>query len=399
MSDDYDVVVVGGRCAGATLAALLAGAGVRTLVVDRVAFPSPTVSTHTMHADALAVLRDAGSLEVVRSLGAPAIREVVCDYGDFQIAGAPPPVGGIDYGLCVPRRELDAALLRHAAGRGAQVAERTPAIEPLTAGDRVAGVVLRGPGGERLQVRAGVVVGADGRLSTMAGGVGAAVRHRQRSRWYLWFGSFADVPPRDPPAYELYFESASFLYVFPTSDGLHVVGGEFAFDDHPPRSGGGAAGLEALVHGHRGLAERLGGGRLVDGPYGMFRIDSFMREPAGPGWALVGDASFFKDPCTGQGMYDAFRGAQLLAGRLVEAQRLADYGEDREREFGDWYRFTCRAAQAPPISRERRRLLRLVAASPELTREYLGIQNHSVKPTAFFNKSRLRALLDEEVIA
>src|SRR5207247_7470922 len=87
-----DVVIVGARCAGATLAALLASAGIPTIAVDRAHFPSSTVSTHTMHADALSVLRRTGALGAVESLGAPCIREIVCDYGDFQIVGAPPPI-------------------------------------------------------------------------------------------------------------------------------------------------------------------------------------------------------------------------------------------------------------------------------------------------------------------
>src|SRR5207245_9545473 len=168
---------------------------------------------------------------------------------------------------------------------------------------------------------------------------------------------------------------------FPTTEGLHLIGGEFAFKEHPRRHG---ESLTGLLRSNGRLAARMGDAQLMDGPYGMFRIDSFMRAAAGAGWALVGDASFFKDPCTGQGMYDAFRGGELLADRIWAGwaasgdpgSQLVGYDDDREREFGEWYRFTCRAAQAVPVSAERRRFLRLVSQDRALTREYLGIQNH-----------------------
>lgn len=393
---DFDLIVVGARCAGATLAALAAARGLRVLLVDQARFPSFTLSTHTMHGDALVVLRNVGILAEVDAVGAPRIREVVCDYDDFQIVGSPPPVDGIDYGLCIPRSTLDQILVRHAARRGAQVDEGARVTELRIRSGAVGGVTIRSSG-RALVVTAPLVVGADGRLSTVAALAAAGYRHQQRSRWYLWFGYFTDVPPRDPPAYELYFAGASASYVFPSTGGLHLIGGEFAFKEHPRRHG---ESLTELLSRNRRLADRMGDARLVDGPYGMFRIDSFMRDAAGAGWALVGDASFFKDPCTGQGMYDAFRGAELLADRIWAGwaasgdpgSQLVGYDDDREREFGEWYRFTCRAAQAVPVSAERRRFLRLVSQDRALTREYLGIQNHAVRPSALFSLQRLRAV-------
>jgi menaquinone-9 beta-reductase len=393
---DFDLIVVGARCAGATMAALAARAGLRVLLVDQVTFPSFTLSTHTMHADALAVLDGAGVLPEVEAVGAPRIEEVVCDYGDFQIVGPPPPVDGIDHGLCIPRYRLDAILVRHAGRCGARVATDSRVSGLLISDGAVRGVTIRS-GGRTTSVTAPLVVGADGRLSTVASRAGASYRHRQRSGWYLWYGYFAGVPAREPSAYELYFEQASFAYVFPTTDGLHLIGGEFAFKEHPRRHG---EDLLRLLRDCPRLWQRMGDARLVEGPYGMFRIDSFMRDASGSGWALVGDASFFKDPCTGQGMFDAFRGAQLLAQRIVEGwalagdplHRLDAYPEDREREFGEWYRFTCRAAQAVPVSPERRRFLRLIAEDPSLTAEYLGIQNHTIRPSALFNLRRLKAV-------
>ena len=148
------------------------------------------------------------------------------------------------------------------------------------------------------------------------------------------------------------------------------------------------------------LRERLGDARLVDRPFVLYRIESFRRVSVGPGWALVGDASFFKDPCTGQGMYDALRAAELLAQLVAKrsvSERplddLSDYALQSEREFGPWYRFTCRAARAQPMSTERGRMLRAIASDRALTEAYLGIQNHTTNPDDFFAKRNVARLI------
>lgn len=391
----YDVVVVGARCAGATLAAWLAEAGLRVLLVDRATFPSPTLSTHTMHADSLAVLRDLGVLPHVEALGAPPVTHAVCDYGDFRITGRLPGYRGIDRGYCIPRVALDQVLVHHAAAAGVEVAERTWVNGVLRDGDSVCGVRLRAAGREH-GVLADLVVGADGRRSTIASSVGSATTVSQRSAWALWFGYFDRIPYQRDAAYEMYFQGRSMFYVFPTTDGRHVVGGEFNTEEHPRLRVNDLPAFLAALRRCPGLVPRLEAARLVEGLYGLYRIESFMRRPAGRGWALVGDASFFKDPCTGQGMFDAFRGAQMLADLIVSrglGAALDGYEARRDREFLEMFRYTCRAALSPPISAERRDVLRRIGEDPELTARYLGIHNHSARPGEVFSKARVRDLL------
>ena len=61
MNNEYDVIVVGARCAGSPTAMLLARKGYRVLVVDRATFPSDTISTHVVHPRAVAASPDAVS--------------------------------------------------------------------------------------------------------------------------------------------------------------------------------------------------------------------------------------------------------------------------------------------------------------------------------------------------
>lgn len=398
-SREADVIVVGARCAGATLGALLARGGLRVMVLDRARFPSATLSTHTMHSDSLRVLRDVGALEAIRTIGAPEISEVVCDYGDFQIVGSPPAVGGIDYGLCARRARLDAVLVEHARASGAEILSEYTVEGVLSCDEEGIAVSVRGRG-RVFTLRAQLLVGADGRTSTVARAVKARVLHKQVSGWFLWFAYFEDVPARARPAYELYFHGADFFYVFPTDDGLHVVGGEFSHAEHPHLIGSGVGGFLAALRSSPPLRARLDAARMAEGPYTLYRIESYLRETVGPSWALIGDASFFKDPCTGQGMYDAFRSAELLAEIIVSERRagrpedVGRYARLRDDEFGSWYRFTCRAARGLPVSAERRQVLRAIASDPGLTAAYLGIQNHMTDPERFFAKDAVRALLE-----
>ena len=110
MTEQYDAVVVGARCAGSTLATMLARAGRRVLLVDRDRFPSDTVSTHMMFPDTLDRLDRLG---VMRRLEADH-RLAPVRYSwrvlGHEVAGSFTPVGGYERGTCVRRITLDAAV-------------------------------------------------------------------------------------------------------------------------------------------------------------------------------------------------------------------------------------------------------------------------------------------------
>src|SRR5688572_27547952 len=74
MTDEFDAIVVGARCAGAPTAMLLARQGYRVLLVDRATFPSDTVSTHVIHAPGVAALERWGLRDRLAATGCPPIR-------------------------------------------------------------------------------------------------------------------------------------------------------------------------------------------------------------------------------------------------------------------------------------------------------------------------------------
>jgi menaquinone-9 beta-reductase len=76
-----------------------------------------------------------------------------------------------------------------------------------------------------------------------------------------------------------------------------------------------------LARAAPGLAGELGKASTKLRSFGGIR--AHLRQPFGPGWALVGDAGYFKDPCTAHGITDAFRDAELLARAVCGGTRRA----------------------------------------------------------------------------
>src|SRR5262245_50783334 len=101
----YDVIVVGARCAGASLAMLLARAGHRVALLDRASFPSDTMSTHFLWQRGAARLRAWGLLDPLEARGCAPISEITFDVGPVQLRGIGPAVGSVADTYC-PRRTV-----------------------------------------------------------------------------------------------------------------------------------------------------------------------------------------------------------------------------------------------------------------------------------------------------
>ncbi|HEV8166459.1 MAG TPA: NAD(P)/FAD-dependent oxidoreductase, partial [Actinomycetota bacterium] len=105
------------------------------------------------------------------------------------------------------------------------------------------------------------------------------------------------------------------------------------------------------------LAERLGHARRTSPVQGMLRQPNQVRQAFGPGWALVGDAGYYRDAITAYGMSDAFRDAELLAvaldlalrGAAEEPTALAGYQQQRNQALAEIFEITCRLAAYPPV--------------------------------------------------
>ncbi|MGH8892532.1 MAG: NAD(P)/FAD-dependent oxidoreductase [Actinomycetes bacterium] len=310
----HDVVVVGARCAGAATALLLARMGHDVVLVDRFRSPGDTLSTHGLARGAVVQLARWALLDAVLASGAPPVRAVTFGQGEDVVTRRIKDRAGVDH-LVAPRRHaLDRLLLDAAVSAGATMcAEGTvTGVSRDTAG-RVDGVMVRRPDGSLFEARARVVVGADGLRSRVAREVGAAVQERFVARTATFYAYVAG----DWHAYEFHVAPRAFAGVFPTHGGEACVW--LARPTHH---------LAALRHAGVGrtaallaeldtvvpqLARRVRDGRVTSPVRGAVNLPNHVRVPSGPGWALVGDSGYHRDPITGHGITDAFRDAELVA--------------------------------------------------------------------------------------
>lgn len=316
----YDVVVVGGRVAGASTALLLARAGARVALLDRSRAGSDTVSTHGLMRAGVLQLRRWGLLDEVVAAGTPAIRSTV-----FHYAGRPGVTvsiradAGVD-ALYAPRRHLLDRLLVDAAARaGAEVLhETTVTALRHDVGGRVRGVHAVDRSGRTIHLAAPVTVGADGVRSTVATLTGASVVRKGRSCSAMCYRYYGALPAG---GYEWAYGDGAAAGLIPTNDGETCV-----FVGTSPerlrelrRHGAEHAFASLLARAAPGLVDRVAAATPVGRMRGWAGVPGHVRRSWGPGWALVGDAGYFKDPITTHGMTDAMRDAELLAGAILQA--------------------------------------------------------------------------------
>lgn len=387
ISARYDVVIAGARVAGASTALLLARAGMSVLVVDPVEPGRDTLSTHALMRGGVMQLERWGVLDAIRAEGTPRITSTVFHYGPDAVTVPIEPADGID-GLYAPRRTvIDRVLVDAATAAGAEIAFGWALDDLLrTPNGHVTGVVLRGPDQEERRIRVDLVVGADGARSRTARLVGARptfdVPHATASV-YGYFDGFGH------DAYHWYFGDARAAGVIPTNDGQACV-----FVSLPPavflgeRSGGlERVFLDTLRRAAPEVFQKIAAGALPR-LRGFAGAPSLLRRSAGPGWALVGDAGYFKDPLTAHGMTDALRDAELLArsilsgtsgGRTLDDALLA-YEEERDRLSRGLLEVTSRIASLQWSTDEVRALHRTL--SREMKAEVREMRGWTLMRTA-----------------
>jgi flavin-dependent dehydrogenase len=373
MNENYDAVVIGGRVAGASTALLLARAGVRVALIERSRYGTDTLSTHGLMRAGVLQLTRWGLLGDITAAGTPPIPAATFHYADDESTFVTiRPHAGVD-ALYAPRRYLlDRILVEAAAAAGAEVRhESTLAGVLRDHHDHVVGVRTVDRKGSPAELRATIVIGADGVYSKVAEQVGAKLLRRARHTSSCLYRYHADV---HATGYEWAWGEGAAAGLLPTNDGLTCV----FVATRPDRmrrlvrsDGTRAAFLTLLEQAGPELVERVSAGRPVGRLNGWAGVPGFVRRPWGPGWALVGDAGHFKDPLTTHGITDALRDAELLADAVLEslaggapqAVALARYQATRDRLSRRLFDTTEAVASFDWTLNEVRGLLRQVSAA------------------------------------
>ena len=341
MAESFDAVVVGARCAGATLALGLARAGWRVALVDRYRFPNDTATTHVIFPNTLARLDQLGVLKRLQAeREIPLLRFSFCALG-HEVAGGFTAIDGHDRASCVRRCVLDPTMLSAALESGAESYLGRPLTSLLGDGsddDPVRGVVLES--GEELSAR--WVFGADGRVSTVARAVGAVPSRQLRGEQSLLFAYWRGIPRSEWLRIVLVADQG--LMSTPCEDGVHLL---VLAGDPSLAQGNGADREASYAAGIRGFpdvlpppwlerAERVS--ELFVAPEAMMR--GHFRRASGPGWALVGDAGHLAHPAGAQGISDAIEHALYIADAVSGCDSNLDgyaaWRDDRAAEFYEW---------------------------------------------------------------
>ncbi|MBD8507212.1 FAD-dependent monooxygenase [Hoyosella sp. G463] len=318
MPETVDVVIVGARCAGTAMAVPLARAGRQVVVLDKAAFPADTLSTHVLFPMGVTEVARMGALERILALDPSRMTHLQLDIAGASRTERFQEIDGIDYGISVPRIAQDAALIDAAREAGADVREQSTVIRIMRDADgRAAGVEYLDPSGAAREIRASLIVGADGRDSLVASQVGEWEPYRRSRNGRGMVFRYMDAPAAAT-------RWATTLWEGRTSDTI-----AFAFPGTPrgrllilfmgPRAEVAEARSDGEAYWARkmsefpSLAERAAGARNLSGIRATSRTHAYFRRSSGPGWALIGDAGHFKDPVLGQGMRDAMWMGRRLA--------------------------------------------------------------------------------------
>ncbi len=400
-AEPYDVIVVGARCGGSPTAMLLAHLGYHVLVVDRSRFPSDTVSTHLIHRPGIAALRRWGLLDRLVATGCPPIDTYRFDFGPIVLTGTPPAQDGRREddeppALCPRRIVLDQLLIDAAREAGADVREEFSVQDLVHDGNRVTGIRGRGPAGTTTTVHARLVIGADGAHSTIAELVGAELYRAQPMLAGAYYSYWSGAPVR---AASWAIRPGRGFGAFPTHDGRTMILAAWPRSELPAvKQDIRAAYLGAV---HEVYAELLTGAHQEERVIGGGCANHF-RTAAGPGWALVGDARYLKDPVTAQGISDAFLDAEhcsravheWLSGERGFDEAMATYQRVRDEQVAQIFEFTTQLATLEPPPEPIQQLLGAVAGNQGAMDEFAGVFAGTVPPATFLSPDHVATLVD-----
>jgi 2-polyprenyl-6-methoxyphenol hydroxylase-like FAD-dependent oxidoreductase len=348
----YDAIVVGARCAGAPTAMLLARKGWNVLLVDRATFPSDTISTHLIHPQGVAALARWGLRDRLVATGCPPIDTYTFDFGPITFAGSP-AIDGSPVAYCPRRTILDKLLVDAAREAGIEVREGFAVEEITVQDDRVTGIVGHGTDGAAFAASAPVVIGADGRHSRVARAVRPVQYHEKPELQVGYYAYWSGLPQTG--RFGTFLRDRRGGASIPTHDGQTIVIAGWPIAEFAANKRDLERNYLATLEQVDDLWGQLKHARRESTIYGG-SVPNFFRKPYGPGWVLVGDAGYTKDPITAQGISDAFRDAELVASALDAVSSgarsfddaMAAYQATRDAAVLPTYEFTCQLATMEP---------------------------------------------------
>ncbi len=399
----YDAIVVGARCAGSPTAMLLARKGYDVLLVDKATFPSDTMSTHHIHPPGVAALQRWDLLDRLEATGCPPVETYSFDFGPLTISGSPQPVEGIARGYCARRTVLDKLLVDAAAEAGVEVREAFTVEEILSDNGTVTGIKGHaGKNGSTVTEKAKVVIGADGKHSLLAKTVNPEQYDDRPSRQAMYYAYWSGLSVEGFDV-TIRTDNGRGWAAIPTHDDLTVVPFGWPVDEFKANRGDIEGNFLKAMELAPEFAERIRAAKRESKFIGSAELPGYFRKPFGPGWALVGDAGYHKNPITAMGINDAFRDAELVVGALDAAfsgkrsyeEGMREYQGTRDEEAMPVYQFTDDFALLQPPPPETQELLGAMQGNQEAQNGFVSVQAATLPAPEFFAPENVGRIMAE----
>jgi len=319
---DVEAIVVGGGPAGSSVAAAIARGGRRVMLLDKANFPRHKACSEYINSGGVQLLDEMGMLDEVIRAGAHRMEAMVVHSPNGQrfVADFPKAEAG-RAALGLSRHRLDHLLLERAKDAGVDVREGARVRKVLREGGRIAGVEATIDGAHET-IRASIVIGADGRNSVVVRELGLSVpiRWPRKTGLVAHYRGVADLGCSG----EIHVGRRAYAGVAPLEDGLTNVAIVVDARAVETRSGSIDALFENVIRDLPEVARKLAKAERVGGIRGVGSMAHRVRRTTGDGFLLVGDAASFLDPFTGEGIYEALKGAALAAPIVIAALNDGD---------------------------------------------------------------------------
>jgi 2-polyprenyl-6-methoxyphenol hydroxylase-like FAD-dependent oxidoreductase len=399
MKPKWDVIIIGARIAGATLASYLGAAGLRVLLLDRAHFPSDIPQQASWDIQANRIWEELDVLPSIERAGVPRQTAHFFATGDIIAHYTYADLGGLAFRMTARRMTLDQILSQHAASYPT-VELRTdfPVHALCYDGERVTGII-GGKNGQACTETASLVVGADGRYSWLARQVQATTYEGYTSPWASYIAHYTGTNVQPGVGHHARTTDAMRVAMMAEA-GMAIVSisirlGELeSFRRNLPYS------FEERLRDHPYFRELLGAGKREGAIGGACDLRMYKRTPYGPGWALVGDAGYHLDPMAARGVTATLVSARLLAEALRDViaghsswkDALNGYHRMRDEQLLSEWNLTHRVITQGTVTKDDLERARLLASEPELCRMQIRAQ-FGLLPMETFQKAIHDALL------
>ena len=309
----------------------------------------------------------------------------------MAVAGSPQPIDGIARAYGPRRTILDKLLVDAAAEAGAEVREAFTVEEILFEDGSVTGIRGHSKGGDSVTEKAKVVIGADGKHSLLAKAVKPETYDERPSQLAMYYAYWSDLPVTGFET-TIRAESRRGWAALPTHEGLTCMPFGWPVEEFKANRSDIEGNFFETMELSPEFAERVHAAKRETRFIGSAELPGYFRKPYGPGWALVGDAGYHKNPITAMGINDAFRDAQLVAGALDDAfsdrrtfeDGMGDYQRTRDEVAKPVYEFTAEFATMEPPPPELQQLIGAMQGNQEAQDGFVSVQAATLPAPEFF---------------